>query len=140
MTSKTVSVTTSSAVAASIGALAITVVFSDQLTGTLSAAASYPNPSGTTLADAQSWSMTYLLFFLGLGLVGSGVTAWAVPRGRRFARPTALATLALVTAFGLYNLVQPFPLAIKVAGLIPAVVGAGTLVAIRAVGSTRPAV
>lgn len=96
-------------------------------------AAAYTYTADRTLEAAQSATLTYLFTIAGLGLVF--YTAYALA-GRRAGRSgiaawLSVGLLVLASALAIYNLTQPFPLAVRLVGLLPPAVG------VLAVGTLR---
>lgn len=109
-------------VAGSVVAIALVAVSSDGIKTALANAMTYPNSNGVTLDDAASWTLTYLFTVLGLGLIVWLVSLAGVGKG--WLRPFAVVAFLIGLALGVYNLFEPLPVTAKIAGLIPAVLGA----------------
>lgn len=114
-------------VAASVLAVAAVAISSDGLRDQLAGAYRYPNASGMTLADATSWTITYLLLFTGAALVVAlGYLIPAIARSRAaWWIAAGLAILGAIVAG--YNATQTFPLLVKVTGFLPVLAGIGWL-------------
>lgn len=104
----------------------MTIVSQEGLRDDLARAYSYgPHNS---LDDAQSATLTYLFVIAICGCAGfAAFTAQSVRR-RRGAFFAASLAFVLGTALAVYNATQPFPVAIRAAGLAPSAIGVVALV------------
>lgn len=96
-------------------------------------AAAYSYTADRSLEGAQSATLTYLFTIAGLGLVFYSAYALAGRRAGRsgLAAWLSVGLLTLAWAVAVYNLTQPFPLAVRLVGLLPPAVG------VLAVGTLR---
>lgn len=104
----------------------MTIVSQEGLRDDLARAYSYgPNSS---LDDAQSATLTYLFAIAICGSAGFAAFTAQTVRQRRGALCAAAAAFVLGTALAVYNATQPFPVAIRAAGLAPSAIGVVALV------------
>ncbi|MBZ4324276.1 hypothetical protein [Streptomyces huiliensis] len=92
---------------------------------------SYPQRSADQIGMAESSILTYLFTLGVLGVCLFAAMAWAIRRGRRWARGIGSTAVVLGSVLAVYNFSQPHPLVMTVAGVVPCVAGLAAVLLLR---------
>ncbi|MCS4593782.1 hypothetical protein KTJ89_12410 [Brevibacterium sediminis] len=110
---------------AAVAAIITTIASADQISHLLTSAYSYPNPSGTSLGEAASSTLTYLFAAAGVAVLASLISFSDTVSQSRAGRWTGGVLIAVGFAVAIFNAAQPeFPPAVKLVFFLPPAAGA----------------